>query len=314
MSENREGNCQHMWDIACTSSTTSRIERTWRCRHCPAEYKAALDMPERPAMLAGFLSPEMILEVLAGAGAMPAGSVESEYLKLAAVVGELCAQQRLVGAAKVEPGPARASGGAPDLTAVIHWLEGGCDPRLAAHELRAYQRAMGQKPAPELDKTMLSGAQAAVGNCNCSSDDGDELLTNVARSRGKYPANRRLFDALMEQIEMLARAYHGEGDTRGAALDVAANAFRIAVEGDVGGNVHWMLSSSCPGGMASPDLLKIADAARLRLSMRYEDRLRSNSSHMGGNMDWARIEGAVAVVNALRRVLVPQGRAEGVSR
>lgn len=241
-------------------------------------------------------------------------SVESEHLKLAAVVGELCSQQRLVGAALAGHGPARASASAPDLTAVIHWLECGCDPRLAAHELRAYQRAMGQKPAPELDKKILIGAPSAVANCNCSSDDGDELLTNVARSRGKYPANRRMFDALMERIDTLARAYHGEGDTRGAALDVAANAFRIAVEGDAGDNIHWMLSSSCLGEMASPDLLKIADAARLRLAIRYEDRLRSNSSHMGGNMDWARIEGAVVVVNALRRVLVPRDRAEGFSR
>jgi len=38
----------------------------------------------------------------------------------------------------------------PDLTCTIHWLEGGCDPRRAADELRAYQRKMGQPEAPAL--------------------------------------------------------------------------------------------------------------------------------------------------------------------
>jgi hypothetical protein len=39
---------------------------------------------------------------------------------------------------------------APSLTNVIHWLEGSCEPRQAADELRAYLQMMEQPEAPAL--------------------------------------------------------------------------------------------------------------------------------------------------------------------
>lgn len=64
-----------------------------------------------------------------------------------------------------------------------------------------------------------------------------DFLANLARSRAKYPGNRRMFDGLAGELHELARAYGGDGDIRAEALDVAVVAYRIATEGDSGGNV-----------------------------------------------------------------------------
>lgn len=63
-----------------------------------------------------------------------------------------------------------------------------------------------------------------------------EFLLNLQRSRNKYPLNNRMFDGLLGELAELRRAYGGDGDVRSEALDVAVCAFRIAVEGDTGGN------------------------------------------------------------------------------
>lgn len=62
------------------------------------------------------------------------------------------------------------------------------------------------------------------------------FLRNVERSQKKYPNNRQMFDGLLGEIHELKRAYEGDGDVRSEALDVAVCAFRIAQEGDSGGN------------------------------------------------------------------------------
>lgn len=62
------------------------------------------------------------------------------------------------------------------------------------------------------------------------------LRQNIKRSREKYPDTYRMLDALIGEIEELKRAYKGDGDIESEALDVAAVAYRIAVEGDKGGN------------------------------------------------------------------------------
>ncbi len=49
--------------------------------------------------------------------------------------------------------------------------------------------------------------------------------------------------------------------------------------------------------------IEIADAARLRISEEYSRRRDNGTSHLGGNMDWAKLEGAVSVVQALRKSL-----------
>lgn len=63
-----------------------------------------------------------------------------------------------------------------------------------------------------------------------------EFLVDLHRSRTKYPKNGRMFDGLMGEVDELRRAYAGDGDMRAEAFDVAVCAFRIATEGDAGGN------------------------------------------------------------------------------
>ena len=63
-----------------------------------------------------------------------------------------------------------------------------------------------------------------------------KLKRNINRSREKYPDTYRMLDALIGELEELKSAYHDDGDIESEALDVAAVAFRIASEGDKGGN------------------------------------------------------------------------------
>jgi hypothetical protein len=63
-----------------------------------------------------------------------------------------------------------------------------------------------------------------------------EFLNDLQRSRTKYPKNGRMFDGLMGEVDELRRAYAGDGDVRAEAFDVAVCAYRIATEGDAGGN------------------------------------------------------------------------------
>ena len=64
----------------------------------------------------------------------------------------------------------------------------------------------------------------------------DDFSSNLERSQKKYPNNRQMFDGLLGEIHELKRAYEGDGNIRSEALDVAVCAFRIAQEGDAGGN------------------------------------------------------------------------------
>jgi len=63
-----------------------------------------------------------------------------------------------------------------------------------------------------------------------------EFIADLERSRAKYPNNARMFDGLIGEVDELRRAYAGDGDIRAEAFDVAVCAFRIATEGDAGGN------------------------------------------------------------------------------
>ncbi len=45
-----------------------------------------------------------------------------------------------------------------------------------------------------------------------------------------------MFDGLLGELHELKRAYRGDGDLSSEALDVAVCAYRIATEGDGGGN------------------------------------------------------------------------------
>ena len=56
------------------------------------------------------------------------------------------------------------------------------------------------------------------------------------------------------------------------------------------------------------DAVEIADAVRLTLANVYKDKLNTGTSEMGGNMDWARLEGAAEVVAALRLAAAPLPR------
>src|SRR5690606_8291269 len=87
-------------------------------------------------------------------------------------------------------------------------------------------RCQGAQPAPVepmLDTPLPAGIDPA-------------FIADLARSRAKYPGNTRMFDGLMGEVDELRRAYGGDGDIRAEAFDVAVCAYRIATEGDAGGN------------------------------------------------------------------------------
>lgn len=70
-----------------------------------------------------------------------------------------------------------------------------------------------------------------------------EFTDDLRRSRAKYPRNEKMFDGLIGEVEELRRAYGGDGDIRAEAFDVAVCAYRIATEGDAGGNVTLYTSA-----------------------------------------------------------------------
>ncbi|MYM92485.1 hypothetical protein [Duganella vulcania] len=211
-----------------------------------------------------------------------------------------CESGSLAGEASVRGGISPSALEFPSLTPVIHWLEGGCERRWAAKELRNLQARIGQVEAPQLAAAARRNLLVDA-SCVNGEEAGDELLANVARSRGKYPSNRRMFDGLMGKVTQLGRAYRGDGDIYAEALDVAACALRIAIEGDAGGNLHPMLVGDGAGTFSPAHAVGVADKVRKALAECYQDRLLGRSSQIGGNMDWARVEGASRVVAALRR-------------
>jgi hypothetical protein len=62
------------------------------------------------------------------------------------------------------------------------------------------------------------------------------FLEDLKRSRTKYPNNGSMLDGLLGELHELKRAYKGDGDVCAEAFDVAVCAYRLAVEGDSGGN------------------------------------------------------------------------------
>lgn len=108
---------------------------------------------------------------------------------------------------------------------------------------------------PEFEDTAAGDMEAAMAEIadlrahiaqRAASADGamSDFLTDLARSRAKYPRNRTMFDGLMGEVDELVRAYHGDGDVSAEALDVAVCAFRIASDGDAGGNAHPLLTAA----------------------------------------------------------------------
>ena len=92
------------------------------------------------------------------------------------------------------------------------------------------------------------------GECCCA-----EFRADLARSRARHPGNARMFDGLLGELHELKRAYEGDGDVRAEAFDVATVAYRIATEGDAGGNTKvgcipdWMgWGSAAPSDPALP--------------------------------------------------------------
>jgi hypothetical protein len=63
-----------------------------------------------------------------------------------------------------------------------------------------------------------------------------DFIADLERSRAKYPNNASMLDGLCGELHELKRAYQGDGDVRAEAFDVAVCAYRLAVEGDSGGN------------------------------------------------------------------------------
>lgn len=63
------------------------------------------------------------------------------------------------------------------------------------------------------------------------------FYANLKRSRDKHPGIKQMFDGLLGEVHELKRAYKGDGNLQAEALDVAVCAYRIAMEGDEGGNL-----------------------------------------------------------------------------
>lgn len=63
------------------------------------------------------------------------------------------------------------------------------------------------------------------------------FTANLTRSREKHPGIKQMFDGLLGEVHELKRAYKGYGNREAEALDVAVCAYRIAMEGDEGGNL-----------------------------------------------------------------------------
>lgn len=63
------------------------------------------------------------------------------------------------------------------------------------------------------------------------------FTANLIRSREKHPGIKQMFDGLLGEVHELKRAYKGDGNLKAEALDVAVCAYRIAIEGDEGGNL-----------------------------------------------------------------------------
>lgn len=295
--------CAHTWEISSMLSTSGRLERTWRCTQCLEPRTMTFEMPELPPP-GGPLPPDDIIDALAQAGYDASALEPSARDQLACAVHFLLTEQRALGRTQPHHAPRPAASSCPSLTPVIHWLEGGCDRHWAATELRLYQKQLGQLPAPPLAQsvaTAIRGSRHAdTGGAANDEVSEDELLANVARSRGKYPSNRRLFDGMMGEVAELARAYRGDGNVHAEALDVAACALRIAIEGDAGGNSHPLLTGEKSGAFSPARMIDVADAVRRRLAECHQNRLLGQSSQGGANIDWARLEGAFKVVNALR--------------
>lgn len=96
---------------------------------------------------------------------------------------------------------------------------------------------LNERPNRELDLRSVAMLVAHAQQAQAEAVPGlGEFLADLNRSRTKYPNNARMWDGLMGEVDELRRAYHGDGDQRAEAFDVAVCAFRIATEGDAGGN------------------------------------------------------------------------------
>jgi hypothetical protein len=88
----------------------------------------------------------------------------------------------------------------------------------------------------ELERRLTVPVELPTILANQENDSLSAFLNNLKRSRDKYPKNNRMFDGLNGEINELRLAYAGDGNITAEALDVAVIAFRIATEGDAGGN------------------------------------------------------------------------------
>lgn len=100
-------------------------------------------------------------------------------------------------------------------------------------------------------KACIDGAAPQAGEDAKPVDIDPAFIADLDRSRTKYPGIARMFDGLMGEVDELRRAYNGDGDIRAEAFDVAVCAYRIATEGDDGGNT--MLEQ--PAAQAAPAVL-----------------------------------------------------------
>lgn len=98
-----------------------------------------------------------------------------------------------------------------------------------------------------------------------------------------------------ESAAELARQYGAWNDISGSTFKMDARELSILL--------NAALSQQAAPGVAGELLraIEIADAERLRIAELYQKRIDTDCSEMNGNMDFARLEGAVDVVQALRR-------------
>lgn len=113
------------------------------------------------------------------------------------------------------------------------------------------------------DPVVLQQAAAAERTSAPADAVDPDFVSDLARSRAKHPGIARMFDGLLGEVHELKRAYAGDGERRAEAFDVAVCAYRIATEGDAGGNAKllhipdWMAwDAAAPAAM--PDVEVVA--------------------------------------------------------
>jgi hypothetical protein len=155
-------------------------------------------------------------------------------------------------------------------------------------EADAMERAL------SLQETHLDKHVATIATLEATNAAQAEQLATACLMLSVGFGNAQQFAKICDQVQ---QEQEGDGEY-GTAAAACAQRIREAIRG------FAALQSSIPpepqAGVELTDALIAAEAVRKSLAEKYQQGIDTNSADMGGNCDWARLEGAVKVVQALR--------------